>query len=62
MPHKIYYLFSVFYCSKNREANFLGVPFTEGEPPVPISNTAVKPLVVDGTALVTAWESRTALL
>lgn len=31
----------------------------EGEPPVPISNTAVKPLRGDGTMLVTAWESST---
>ena len=36
--------------------------FAEEETPVPIPNTAVKLLVVDGTALVTAWESRTALL
>jgi hypothetical protein len=36
--------------------------FAEGETPVPIPNTAVKPLVVDGTTLATAWESRTVLL
>ena len=29
-----------------------------GVPPVPISNTAVKPLSADGTAWGTAWESR----
>ena len=29
--------------------------------PVPIPNTVVKPHVVDGTMLATAWESRTAL-
>ena len=34
---------------------------TEGATPVPIPNTAVKPLVVDGTVLATVWESRTAL-
>jgi len=33
----------------------------EGETPVPIPNTAVKPLVVDGTTLATARESRTVL-
>ncbi len=27
--------------------------------PVPISNTEVKPLIADGTALVAVWESRT---
>ena len=31
----------------------------EGEPPVPIPNTAVKPLCADGTCRVTGWESRT---
>jgi hypothetical protein len=31
----------------------------ERETPVPIPNTAVKPLSVDGTARVTVWESRT---
>jgi hypothetical protein len=31
----------------------------EGEPPVPIPNTAVKPLSVDGTCRATGWESRT---
>ena len=31
----------------------------EGETPVPIPNTAVKPLSADGTALATVWESRT---
>jgi len=35
--------------------------FAEEETPVPIPNTAVKLLVVNGTALATAWESRTAL-
>ncbi len=29
-----------------------------GETPVPIPNTAVKPSSADGTAWVTAWESR----
>ena len=28
------------------------------ETPVPIPNTAVKPLFADGTARVTVWESR----
>ena len=32
---------------------------SEGDTPVPIPNTAVKPLSPDGTALATAWESRT---
>ena len=32
--------------------------YGEGETPVPIPNTAVKPLRVDGTALATGWESR----
>ena len=31
---------------------------TEGEPPVPIPNTAVKPLRADGTCRATGWESR----
>lgn len=31
---------------------------SEEETPVPISNTAVKLLSADGTAWVTAWESR----
>ena len=30
----------------------------EGEPPVPIPNTAVKPLCADGTCRVTGWESK----
>ena len=30
----------------------------EGEPPVPIPNTAVKPLRADGTCRATGWESR----
>lgn len=32
--------------------------YSEGETPVPIPNTAVKPLRANGTALVTVWESR----
>ena len=32
--------------------------YGEGETPVPIPNTAVKPLSADGTARVTGWESR----
>src|SRR5690606_4211807 len=31
----------------------------EGETPVPIPNTEVKPLIADGTARETVWESRT---
>ena len=31
----------------------------EGEPPVPIPNTEVKPFSADGTAWATVWESRT---
>ena len=30
----------------------------EGEPPVPIPNTAVKPLSANGTCRETGWESR----
>ena len=30
----------------------------EGETPVPIPNTVVKPFKADGTALATVWESR----
>ena len=37
---------------------FLG-DSSEGETPVPIPNTEVKPLSPDGTALETVWESRT---
>jgi hypothetical protein len=31
---------------------------SEGETPVPIPNTEVKPLCADGTAWLPAWESR----
>jgi hypothetical protein len=39
---------------------FVSIPgdFTGGATPVPIPNTEVKPSRADGTALVTAWESR----
>ena len=37
---------------------FLG-DYSEGETPVPIPNTVVKPLSADGTAWEAAWESRT---
>ena len=37
---------------------FLG-DHSEGETPVPIPNTEVKPFNADGTAWVTVWESRT---
>ena len=33
--------------------------YSEGETPVPIPNTAVKPFSADGTALGAGWESRT---
>ena len=33
--------------------------YIEGETPVPIPNTAVKPASADGTWGVTPWESRT---
>ena len=33
--------------------------YREGATPVPIPNTEVKPLIADGTAWVTVWESRT---
>ena len=32
---------------------------SEGEPPVPIPNTEVKPFSANGTWLDTTWESRT---
>ena len=32
--------------------------YCEGETPVPIPNTAVKPHSADGTAWATAWESK----
>ena len=38
-------------------ARFLG-GYAEGVTPVPIPNTEVKPLRVDGTALEAVWESR----
>ena len=37
---------------------FLG-DHSEGETPVPISNTEVKPFNADGTAWEAVWESRT---
>ena len=33
--------------------------YGEGDPPVPIPNTAVKPFSADGTASFSTWESRT---
>ena len=36
--------------------------FAEGETPVPIPNTAVKPFEADGTAQVIVWESRKLLV
>ena len=43
-----------------RVANYIFLGgHSEGVTPVPISNTEVKPFSVDGTALVTEWESRT---
>ncbi len=41
-----------------RGKRFLG-DHSEGETPVPIPNTVVKPLSADGTAWEAAWESRT---
>ena len=35
---------------------------SEGEPPVPIPNTEVKPFIADGTAGFALWESRKAPL
>ena len=46
-----------FQCCYATELNFSGGN-GEGETPVPIPNTAVKPLSADGTAWATAWESR----
>ena len=34
---------------------------SKGDPPVPISNTAVKPFSADDTSGATPWESRTLL-
>ena len=33
--------------------------YGDGATPVPIPNTAVKPICADGTARATGWESRT---
>ena len=38
-------------------ASILG-DHSEGDPPVPIPNTEVKPLSPDGTARASVWESR----
>ena len=35
---------------------------SEGDPPVSIPNTVVKPFCADGTALETGWESRSSLV
>ena len=49
--------------SMDLSKNISGEKFSGGlggrETPVPIPNTEVKPLSVDGTARVTVWESRT---
>jgi hypothetical protein len=45
-------------CTVTHTHEFLG-DHGEGETPVPIPNTAVKPFSADGTAWVTVWESRT---
>ena len=42
---------------KVQAKRFLG-GYAEGVTPVPIPNTEVKPLWVDGTARVAVWESR----
>ena len=51
------------YPPRTINQNFLIRKFSGGlserETPVPIPNTEVKPLSVDGTARVTGWESRT---
>ena len=49
-----YGLFTINYLSVEHFSGGYG----EGETPVPILNTEVKPLSVDGTSLVTGWESR----
>ena len=54
MTVKIVLIFSVCVLS---QFEFSG-GFSEGEIPVPIPNTAVKPFSADGTARVTSWESR----
>ncbi len=41
-----------------RLASIFSGDYIEGETPVPIPNTAVKPLRADGTRWVTVWESR----
>jgi hypothetical protein len=38
--------------------SFIASGHREGETPVPISNTAVKPFVADGTAFARLWESK----
>jgi hypothetical protein len=43
---------------QNVALEFLG-DHSEGETPVPISNTEVKPFNADGTAWEAVWESRT---
>jgi hypothetical protein len=54
---------SLFGFSMNLSKNIGGEKFSGGlgerETPVPIPNTEVKPLCVDGTARATVWESRT---
>src|SRR2546421_5034255 len=43
-----------FACDSQRDFG----DHSDGETPVPIPNTAVKPVSADGTGLATVWESR----
>ena len=52
------YITPLFQHSITPVFKFLG-DHGEGETPVPIPNTEVKPFSADGTAWVTVWESRT---
>ena len=46
---------------KADEAEGVCSDLSEGDPPVPMPTTVVKPLCADGTAPGTGWESKTSL-
>ena len=50
----------VFFAKFAPFEKFIKIPgdYGEGVPPVPIPNTAVKPLCADGTCRATGWESK----
>ena len=63
LDHIIRYPFNKFascvdFHAASRVNNLPG-DLSEGDPPVPIPNTEVKPFSADGTAWATVWESRT---